>query len=297
MPLPTRLRNGDEVEVLRSAAQVPPPAWEAIAVTGKARAAIRRASREQTRRQYAGLGRELVAAAFGRAGREFVETGLETALPRLGQTSLADAYAAVGRSDIPASDIVRAVHPDAAVGIGRAGGVPASAPAAAFEPHGVMAANGSIADAGMIPIRGVAGDMPVRFAPNGGAVPGDRIVGILTPGEGVTIYPIQSPALQSFDDQPDRWLDVRWDVDPEKPIRFPAQITVSSHNAPGSLAKIAQAISDEDVNIDNIRMLHRTSDFHELIIDVEVHDLKHVNRLLARLRRLGNVAKADRVNA
>ena len=64
-----------------------------------------------------------------------------------------------------------------------------------------------------IPIRGLGGDLPVRFAPNGGAVPGDRIVGILTPGEGVTIYPIQSPALAAFDNEPDRWLDVRWDLD------------------------------------------------------------------------------------
>ncbi len=53
----------------------------------------------------------------------------------------------------------------------------------------------------------------MRFAPNGGAVPGDRIVGILTPGEGITIYPIQSPALKDFEDAPERWLDVRWDVD------------------------------------------------------------------------------------
>ena len=64
-----------------------------------------------------------------------------------------------------------------------------------------------------IPIRGINGDLPVRFAPDGGAVPGDRIVGILTPGEGITIYPIQSAALTEFEDKPERWLDVRWDDD------------------------------------------------------------------------------------
>ena len=53
----------------------------------------------------------------------------------------------------------------------------------------------------------------MRFAPDGGAVPGDRIVGIMTPGEGITIYPIQSSALKEFEDTPERWLDVRWDVD------------------------------------------------------------------------------------
>ena len=46
-------------------------------------------------------------------------------------------------------------------------------------------------------------------------MPGDRIIGILTKGEGITIYPIQSPSLTAFDDQPERWLDVRWDIDAE----------------------------------------------------------------------------------
>ena len=79
-----------------------------------------------------------------------------------------------------------------------------------------------------IPIRGLGGDLPVRFAPNGGAVPGDRIVGILTPGEGVTIYPIQSSALAAFDNEPERWLDVRWDLDDKAPQRFPARISLHS---------------------------------------------------------------------
>jgi len=72
-----------------------------------------------------------------------------------------------------------------------------------------------------IPIRGINSDLPVRFAPEGGAVPGDRIVGIMTPGEGITIYPIQSSALKDFEETPERWLDVRWDVDGATPQRFP----------------------------------------------------------------------------
>src|SRR5690606_37430442 len=86
-----------------------------------------------------------------------------------------------------------------------------------------------------IPIRGISGDLPIRFAPEGGAVPGDRIVGIISPGEGITIYPIQSQALAEFEDKPERWLDVRWDAE-ESVRRFPARITVQTANEPGSLA-------------------------------------------------------------
>jgi (p)ppGpp synthase/HD superfamily hydrolase len=136
----------------------------------------------------------------------------------------------------------------------------------------------------------------VRFAPDGGAVPGDRIVGILTPGEGITIYPIQSPALSEFEDNPERWLDVRWDEEDQAPRRFPARIAVQSVNEPGSLAQITQVIAEHDGNIDNIRMTRRAPDFTDVTIDLEVYDLKHLTAILAQLRAKSVVAKAERVN-
>jgi (p)ppGpp synthase/HD superfamily hydrolase len=152
------------------------------------------------------------------------------------------------------------------------------------------------AKASPIPIRGIKGDLPVRFAPNGGAVPGDRIVGILTPGEGITIYPIQSPALKDFEEKPESWLDVRWDIDDVEPQRFPAQISVESVNEPGSLAQIAQVIAENDGNIDNIRMTRLSPDFTSLVIDLEVYDLKHLTAIIAQLRAKAVVANAARVN-
>jgi guanosine-3',5'-bis(diphosphate) 3'-pyrophosphohydrolase len=147
-----------------------------------------------------------------------------------------------------------------------------------------------------IPIRGINTDLPVRFAPNGGAVPGDRIVGIMTPGEGITIYPIQSEALKQFEDEPERWLDVRWDVDDKTPQRFPAQLAVQSVNEPGTLAQIAQVIAEHDGNIDNIRMSRQSPDFTELTIDLEVYNLKHLTSIISQLRAKKVVAGAERVN-
>jgi (p)ppGpp synthase/HD superfamily hydrolase len=148
-----------------------------------------------------------------------------------------------------------------------------------------------------IPVRGINSDLPVKFAPNGGAVPGDRIVGIVTPGEGITIYPIQSPALKDFEEEPERWLDVRWDVDEESaPQRFPARIKVDNVNEPGSLAQVATVIAEHDGNIDNISMSRRSPDFTELTIDLEVYDLKHLSAIIAQLRAKAVVARVERVN-
>ena len=208
--------------------------------------------------------------------------------------------AAVGRGEMFSGDVVKAVYPDykddrraAAPEANGADWVSAKDPNVKVKLP--KKANGAGKDSA-IPIRGLDNaDLPVRFAPDGGAIPGDRIVGIMTPGEGVTIYPIQSPALAAFDNEPDRWLDVRWDVDPQAPQRFPARIALQSINEPGPLAQIAQVIAVHDGNIDNVSMKRRTQDFTDMLIDLTVFDLGHLNGILGELRAKRVVSRVERV--
>ncbi|HEX9072668.1 MAG TPA: bifunctional (p)ppGpp synthetase/guanosine-3',5'-bis(diphosphate) 3'-pyrophosphohydrolase, partial [Pseudolabrys sp.] len=112
-PLTSKLVNGDEVEISTSKAQTAPPAaWESIVVTGKARASIRRATRVAVRRQYAGLGRRIVERLFQRAKIAYSDENLTGALPRLARASIDEVMAAVGRSELKASDVARAMYPD-----------------------------------------------------------------------------------------------------------------------------------------------------------------------------------------
>ncbi|GLK81107.1 RelA/SpoT family protein [Methylopila turkensis] len=301
--LVTELKNGDEVEIIRSDAQVPPAAWEAVVVTGKARAAIRRATRAAVRAQYAGLGRQIVQRAFERNGKAFSDERLRTSLHRLARASIDDVLAAVGRGEMHSLDVVRAVYPDVKDERPQTSlGVPAPANGwFGLEQAGALRFKApGVDDAGSpqpsIPIRGLRGDLPVRFAPDGGAVPGDRIVGILDPGEGITIYPIQSPALKEFDDHPERWLDVRWDVDLGRRERFPVRIIVTSINEPGSLARITEVIGSYEANIDDVRMISRSPDFHDILFDLGVFDIKHLGAIIADLRQTPVVSNVERVN-
>src|SRR5580693_3621468 len=298
-PLSSALQNGDEVQILTSKAQTAPPsAWESIVVTGKARDAIRRATRDAVRSQYAGLGRRIVEKLCQRAKIEFSDEKLEGALPRLARASIDDVMAAVGRGEMKASDVARAMYPDY-----KDERVTPVAPKAESGWFGLKRAKAvkfklpdQAANGAAIPIRGINTDLPVRFAPQGGAVPGDRIVGIMTPGEGITIYPIQSEALKQFEDEPERWLDVRWDVEDTAPQRFPAQLAVQSVNEPGTLAQIAQVIAEHDGNIDNIRMVRQSPDFTDLTIDLSVYNLKHLTSIISQLRAKKVVASAERVS-
>lgn len=303
MPLVTQLQNGDEVEIIRSAAAAPPAAWENIVVTGKARSAIRRATRMAVRKQHAGLGNRILERAFSRVAKPYSREILKDGLEPLAFKDADDLLAAVGRGELASSNVLRAIYSDfqadgdteqldtSVLGEGWFNLSDASGLMFRF-PEAME--NDAMIDRTQ-PVRNSAGELPVRFA-SGGAVPGDRIVGITTPGKGITIYPIQSASLAAYDDQPERWLDVRWDIDNSTAKRFPIQLVVTAINAPGSLAEISKLIADNDVNIHTLSMVRTAPDFTEMVFDLEVWDLKHFNRLISQLRSSDAVSTAERRN-
>ena len=303
MPLVTQLSNGDEVEIIRSGVQVPPAAWQEIVVTGKARAAIRRATRSAMRKQYAGLGYRILERTFARAGKSFSRDALAAVLHRLGHRDVEDAIAAVGRGELTSKDVMAAMYPDhqperASVkqsvaddgwfNLRSAAGMIFRVPGRSKNRRKAK----SLDDA--LPIRGAGDDLPVSFG-DGGAVPGDRIIGILERGRGITIYPIQSPVLNRFDDQPERWIDVRWDIDESANQRFHAKISLNAINEPGTLAEVTREIAASDTNIRNLSTVRVADDFTEMQIDLEVWDLKHLNKLIDALRQLSCLSSVSRV--
>ncbi len=301
-PLMSQLGNGDEVEIITGKAQVPPAAWESIAITGKARAAIRRATREAVRAQYAELGREILTRVFKRNDMVYADAKVNDVLFRLARGDVDDVLVAVGRGELAPELVVKAVAPDRTgtavngppvssdegwFGLRRAMGLKFRFPGRASQRRAKLDA---------LPIRGIRSDLPVRFSETAHAIPGDRIVGIMTPGSGITIYPIHAPELKQFESEPDRWLDIRWDTENAAGDRYPAQIRLTGRNEPGTLAQIASVIGAHDGNIDNVKMIQRKSDFHEMLIDLEVWDLKHLNEIITGLREkrvVNTVARAE----
>ena len=297
-PLISPLRNGDEVLIVRSDSRTPPAAWDSLVVTGRARAAIRRATREAAKAQYGGLGRQIVERAFGRAGRKFSEAKLKAALPRLARASVDDVFINVGRGELYSSDVVRAIYPDfqedrkpgPAVAPGESGWFGLAKAA-----NLVFRVPGKGENGEPLPLRGVDWDTPVRFAPNGGAVPGERIVGIRS-DQGITIYPIHSSALVAYDDNLDQWLDVRWDLDAATKTLYPTQILVTTLNEPGALGVVATTIGENGANIDNLQFKPSGSDFREVRFDLQVFDIQHLNTIIAQLRDKPVVAKVERLS-
>lgn len=309
MPLRTRLRNGDEVFILTSEAQTPQPSWEQFVISGKARSSIRRATKEQRRKQFVEIGAMILKRAFQRVEKDYSIERIEHALHRFSHETVDDVLVAVGRGELPSHVVLKAVFPDVSQTVTdrrktMRGGRQTSAEEGWFN-FGKVASlkfrlfpKASQVDAAdplmKLPVRGQKDGFAVDYSV-GGALPGDRIVGIVIPGEGVNIYPIQSPLLEAFDDQLDRWIDVAWDIDPDDDTRFMARILVTAVNEPGCLAQIAQLIGDANGNIDNIKMTEKAVDYSEMLIQLEVWDLKHLNEIIAGLKGLTVVNKVERV--
>ncbi len=272
MPLRTALRNGDQVQIVTSKAQTPSPTWERFVVSGKARARIRRYIRMQERDQYMALGRSMLKRTFTESGNKFSDKALNAVLKSFSQPTIEDLCAQVGAGHVGARAVVEAVYPrlknadnnDKVVSItdNRAGN--------SKRGEGVS-------------IKGLIPGMAMHFAGCCHPLPGDRIVGIVTTGRGVTIHTIDCEKLKQFQDEPERWLDVAWENTDSQQAHV-ARVTLTVSNTPGALGDLSTVIAKNGGNITNLKILDRQIDFFDMLIDIEVKNVKHLSDIIAALR-------------
>ena len=276
-PLRTELENGDQVEIITSGAQTPSPMWENFVVTGKARARIRRFIRLRQKEEYMSLGRAILERTFAREDYTFNEALLSDVLAVFVLASADDLAAAVGAGEITGRQVLEAVYPG--IKDSRRGGKVIQL-VKAMNPRRPKKADGK--DGG-IPIKGLIPGMALHFAACCNALPGDRIVGIITKGRGVTIHTIDCETLEEFSDMEERWIDVSWDADAIDEYHV-ARVELIVTNETGSLGELSTVIARGDGNISNLKITNRTPEFFDIIIDIQVRDVKHLTNIIAALR-------------
>jgi GTP diphosphokinase / guanosine-3',5'-bis(diphosphate) 3'-diphosphatase len=294
LPLRTQLSNGDQVEIITSKAQTPSPTWERFVVTGKAKAAIRRYIRTRQREQYIQLGRSLLDKSFHEEGYEVTEKGLDGVRANFKQATTDDLVAAVGAGLLGAREVLTAVYPG--LKQPRKPGGADVVPISRARNKAKAADRGRAKkEAGQIAIRGLIPGMAVHFARCCHPLPGDRIVGIITTGKGVTIHTIDCATLESFSEAPERWIDVGWDsVGESAPGVYTGRLKITVANQPGSLSSLSTVIARHEGNISNLRIVNRSMDFFDMVIDVEVADVKHLADITAALRATPAINAVER---
>lgn len=290
--LNTRLKTGDQVEVMRGKEPQPNPMWEHFLVTGKARAAIRRFVRKQEREQYVRLGREILQRSFRKRGYVLREGEVQDILPQLSNNisrnleTVDDLYDVAGRGDVTGRAVVRLVHGGDEIPLEEVDEV-VSLANVRQKRHTEKSKDSAV------PIKGLIPGMAMHFAGCCSPLPGDRIVGIVTTGRGVTIHTVDCDQLEQYLEQPERWLDVAWDEEDDINQHL-ARLDVSMDNAPGALAEVTQVLARSKSNISNINVTHRTEDFFEMRLDIEVQSVKHLTDIIAQLRANKTINSVER---
>ncbi len=281
-PLRTPLSNGDVVEVITGPKTSMPPDWRSLTVTGRARSAIRRHIRLTEKEEFVRLGRTAIEQAFVRAGKSLADVSLRPAFDRFATANEEELYQAVGRGRVAATTVLEAVFP----------GLKDSERAAA-------AARVRIEDgkAAKLYVRGggMTSGVSLHFAGCCSPVPGDRIVGILQPDQGLAVHTIDCPRLAEFEDQDELWQDLHWTAEAESHTISRARITATVRDAPGVLGVVCTLIGEAKGNIVNMRMHHRQSDFFDVDFDIDVIDARHITHIMAALRACPAVETVDRV--
>ncbi|MHA6265266.1 RelA/SpoT family protein [Aliiroseovarius sp. CAU 1755] len=267
VPLWTRIKNGQSVEIMTAEGQSPQATWIDIVVTGRAKAAIRKSLRSVDRERFVRLGRELARVAFEHVGRKATDKALTTAAKQMRLKDASELLARLGSAELQARNVIEALYPE-------------------------IAAEEDEIDGDSFVIGLEAGQDFAR-AQCCQPVPGERIVGISYRGKGVMVHTIDCEALAELHEDSSRWVDLHWHAGQHPPIHT-VSFSLTISNDAGVLGRICTLIGEQKANISDLRFLDRKPDFYRLIVDVELRDIEHLHAIMLTLEADSDVAEVRR---
>ena len=268
VPLWTRLKNGQSIEIITAEGQTPQATWIDIAVTGRAKTAIRRSLREEDRERFIKLGTELARVAFENIGKKATDKALRTAAKGLGIDEVDEMLARLGSAELTSREVVKAIYPDLAQRPGEE----------VDERRAVV---------------GLAADTTHKRARCCQPVPGERIVGITFRGQGVVVHAIDCPALVEYEEQPDRWIDLQWQGGTHRAVNT-VTLDLTITNDAGVLGRLCTLIGEQSANISDLIFTDRKPDYYRLLVDVDLRDAEHLHRVMTALEAESNVSSISR---
>jgi len=273
VPISTQLQTGDMVEILTSPNQKPHRDWLQFVVTSKAKSRIKRWLKAEAYEDSVRLGEELLAKELKRRRLRPDEERLEELARSLGRRDLEHLYAGLGSGELSLSQVVHKLT-GTEPRLQRARGRPA--------PQGTG-----------LRLKGIDNVM-IRAAACCCPLPGDEVFGFVTKGRGISVHRAGCPNIERLVKDDGRWLAVEWEPDPER--TYLARIFVRADDRKRLLEDIVQQISMMDINIRGVTG-KASLGTAENIFEVDVHDRKELEDLMARIRKVRGVRGVQRLNA
>lgn len=282
VPLRFHLKNGDQVEIIRSNNQVPSATWEKFVVTGKARSEIKKFVRLKQKEEYINLGKAILTKIFKNENTDFDQKIVDKALELFKKKNVDDLFASIGDGHINKKDLLKLL--------------PAKNLTSSIKDKLSFFKIGKKKTAVRemsLPIDGLIPGMALRYGECCHPIPGDNIIGIVHSGRGVTVHTAECEILENFVDSPDRWLNISWGREVGRESHIGRIKIIISHEY-GSLATVANILTSYKTNINNLKIINRTIDYFEMIIDIEVQGANHLSNLLSGLKSNSFIHAAER---
>lgn len=279
------LSNGDQVEILTSKAQKPHQSWENFVVTGKAKAAIRRYTRQQQKKEYIELGEEILKHSFGQEKREYTKKAITASAKKLNlKGGAAIVFEKVGSGELSDRNVLEIVFPSIKDNKNS-------------KKSGAIVLDTKRAHKGgdnQLPIKGLTPGLLVHISKCCHPLPGDRIVGIVSEGKGIMVHTIDCEALDVYTEAPEAWLDLSWQQPESSSEIFVARVVISLKHVSGALASVLSIVARDQGNVSNIKFSERSADVFRIELDLEVRDVKHLTGVISALRASKYVNSIDR---
>ena len=270
----TEIKNGDQVEILTSKNGFPDPKWIDNCITGKAKSGIRRFIKNRKTKEFLHLGTALLQKEYRQQNKRMHEKSLIKVINKFGLSDLEELLIEIGKGNINSREVLRFLYPDKK-----------------NEPPVLHSLKKPFYQESM-KIRGVIPGMAIHYAHCCHPLPGERIVGIVTTGKGITVHALDCFSLEKFHDMPEMWLEISWERDGDT-FHNGSLVTVLA-NEPGSLADITKIISINNGNISNIQVVSRDIDFYKFNINLEIKNINHLNQIIAAMRLSQFVESVER---
>jgi GTP pyrophosphokinase len=287
VPLKHQVESGDTIEILTSPTQTPHKDWLKFVRTSRAKTKIKHWIKIEEQKRSLEIGRRLLESEFRRHGmapaQMLKSSELAAAARQAGYDTTDELIASVGFGHLPTANVMEKLAASSASLVPEKRATPSTRKAVA----------GKSDDKG-VKVKG-ARDVLMQLSRCCNPVPGDRILGYITRGRGLTIHAVDCPNLEALDYDRERLVEVEWDS--ATPSTHAVKISVMAVDKTGVLANVSSAIAECRANISRAEIATREDRKAVLDFIVEISGTDHLDQVLKAIERVDGVITARRVRA
>ena len=280
-PLYTKLKNGDQVEIITGSENIISPKWFDLSITGKAQACIKRFLHAKEDDELKKLGKEILTNQFKNEKIRFSERNLKNILDSFKFKNVDELFLKIGKGELPPFKIILSLFPE----------------------REVIKSNNNIVLLNQIKekressilLKGLTPGMSVHYAHCCNPIPGDSVLAYISKGKGLIIHIDTCKEFSKINVNNSKIINVRWKDFVKGKDEFVAKINVVIKNEIGSLGSLSSIIGKSMSNIRNLHITERNSDFFKIELEIDVIDLEHLSKVIVSLRTSDFIENVTRI--